>query len=262
MMLVTPDLLSGQRRHSDRSASCTTVLRSLSCKMDTSPYTLEERILCSTWTHERPISGDSIKTIRDRFSARFHKEAPLKAALLKWERKLFLTGNIKDAPRSGRPKTRIEQCAAVEQSIADSPLKSTRKRSSELGIPRTTMRRHMKEDLDMRCWRPQFVNELTDDDRDKRVACCNALLDTFITIPSRGKVFFTDECAIYRSSRTRNVFFWSKENPHFVEEVEHHPPHVMMWAAVSSRYCLGPYFFLGVCKSSNIPGYVAELVSS
>jgi hypothetical protein len=32
---------------------------------------------------------------------------------------------------------------------------------------------------------------------------------------SRSKVLFSDECAIYRSARDRNVVFWSKENPNY-----------------------------------------------
>uniref|UniRef100_H3AAA0 Tc1-like transposase DDE domain-containing protein n=1 Tax=Latimeria chalumnae TaxID=7897 RepID=H3AAA0_LATCH len=44
----------------------------------------------------------------------------------------------------------------------------------------------------------------------------------------------------------RNVFFWSKENPHYMEEIEHKPPRVMMWAALNARHVIGPYFFNGL----------------
>ena len=213
---------------------------------DTSPYLREERIVMAVWVHERHRQRESLDDLRTRFRIRFNKEPPRKNRTLRtWERKLFNTGTIRDRPRSGRPVTRRERCQAVDQSINESPLKSTRKRAAEIGVPRTTMCRFIKEDLKMRCFRPMFVNELSDSDLDNRARCCKALLDTFVSISSRGKVFFSDECAIYRSSRSRNVYFWAKENPHFVEQVAHHPPHVMVWAAVSSRYCIGPYFFDG-----------------
>ena len=110
--------------------------------------------------------------------------------------------------------------AAVAASSERSPMKSTRKRSSELGVPRSTMRDHMKKDLNVRPYRPTFANELSDGDMDRRYASCRALLDTFSNAVSRSKVLFSDECAIYRSARDRNVVFWSKENPNFTQELE------------------------------------------
>ena len=76
-----------------------------------------------------------------------------------------------------------------------------------------------------------------------RYESCRALLDTFSNAVSRSKVLFSDECAIYRSARDRNVVFWSKENPNFTQELEHNPPHVMIWAGMTSDYLIGPYFF-------------------
>lgn len=141
--------------------------------------------------------------------------------------------------------------AAVAASIERSPVKSTRKRSSELGVPRSTMRDHMKKDLNVRPYRPTFVNELSDGDMDRRYESCRALLDTFSNAVSRSKVLFSDECAIYRSARDRNVVFWSKENPNFTQELEHNPPHVMIWAGMTSDYLIGPYFFDGPVNAAS-----------
>ncbi|KAJ4432327.1 hypothetical protein ANN_20946 [Periplaneta americana] len=51
-------------------------------------------------------------------------------------------------------------------------------------------------------------------------------LSQFPNALSRTRVLFSDECVIYRSSHRRNVVFWSKENPHFVQELEKNPPHI------------------------------------
>ncbi|XP_076354128.1 uncharacterized protein LOC143248961 [Tachypleus tridentatus] len=158
-----------------------------------------------------------------------------------WESKLFETGNIKDAPPSGRPVKHRESCAGVEESVINSPLKSTRKRSAELGIPRATTQTFIKKDMKVKA----FVNELSDADRENRKLTCDELLRIFNTIPSRGKVMFTDKCEIYLSSRARNVYFWAKENPHYYEEIEYNTPHVMMWAALNAYHVIGPYFFDG-----------------
>ena len=121
-------------------------------------------------------------------------------------------------------RQRAWEHAAVAASIERSPKKSTRKRWSELGVPQSTMRDHIKRDLNVRPYRPTFVNELSDGDMDRRNESCCALLDTFSDAVSRSKVLFNDECAIFRSARDRNVVFWSKENPNFTQELEHNPP--------------------------------------
>lgn len=135
---------------------------------DTSSYSLEERLLASVWTHDRVHSGRTMEDVRHDFTARFGKPAPPKRTILRWEHKLFLTGSIKDKPRTGRPSTRRDTCAEVKASVLQSPKKSLRKRSSELGIPKTTMLTHMTQDLDLKLFKPSLVNELSDNDMDKR----------------------------------------------------------------------------------------------
>lgn len=210
---------------------------------DTSNYTIEQRIIASTWVHERDVTGKSITDIKHDFMQRFQRPCPGKMTLTRWAKKLFTTGCIKDKKRTGRQVIRKRRSQEIVQSINDSPKKSIRKRSAELGIPRSTLHKHMKLDLKLHPYHPMCVNELSDQDLERRQACCAALLNKFDTIPIRGKVFFSDECAIYRSNKPRNVYFWSKENPYYFEELEHNPPHVMIWAAVSSRHIIGPYFF-------------------
>lgn len=212
---------------------------------DTSAFSIEERLVATVWVHERANTGKTIEDVMNDFVVRFEKPSPSRQTLISWEKKAFATGSVLDAPRSGRPSTRVETCADVEASIERSPLKSTRKRSAELGIPRTTMRDHMRKDLKVKCFRPLSVNELSDNDMDSRVEACQNMLQRFPRLTDRKNVMFSDECAIYRSSRNRNVYFWSKENPHFYEEVENNPPHVMLWAGMTSEYLIGPYFFEG-----------------
>ena len=78
---------------------------------------LEERIVTSTWIHERNNTGDTLDTISGKFRERFYKNPPTPKTMSNLERKLFKTGNIKDAPRSGRPPVNVESCEGVEQSV-------------------------------------------------------------------------------------------------------------------------------------------------
>jgi len=137
---------------------------------------------------------------------------------------------------------RLKTRAVVAASKECSPAKSIQKRSSEFGVPRSTTR-DMKKDLNVRPYRPTFGNKLSDGNMDRCYESCRALLDTFSNAVSRPKVLFSDEWAIYRSARNRKVVFWSKENPNFTQELEHNPPHVMIWAGMTSDYLIGPYFF-------------------
>ena len=174
---------------------------------DLSPFSLEERILMSVWVHERDRTGKSLKTLFEEFRQRFNKQPPSKPTVLNWERKMFKQGIIKDCPRSGRRRTRDARSQEIVASVERFPLKSLRKRSAEMNIPRASLHRHLKLDKKMHAYRPMSVNELTDEDMDRRRDACNILLQTFPDLPSRGKVFFSDECAVYRSSRRRNAAF-------------------------------------------------------
>ena len=52
------------------------------------------------------------------------------------------------------------------------------------------------------------------------------------------KIIFSDECAIYKSSKSRNIYFWAKENPFYKEEVENNPPHtcIVSWDFSATLY--------------------------
>jgi len=103
----------------------------------------------------------------------------------------------------------------------------------------------MKKDLNVRPYRPTFVNELSDGDMDRRYESCRALLVTFFNAISKAKFIFSDEYALYRTARDRNVVFWSKETPNFTQDLEHKPTHVMIWAGITLDYLIELYFFDG-----------------
>ena len=207
--------------------------------------------MASVLVHEAQHTGQTMSQVMAAYRERFNKAPPRRATLLDWEKRAVALGSVKDRPWIGRKTTRLVTCAAVAASIERSPMKLTRKRSSELGVPWSTMRDHMKKDVNVRPYRPTFVNELSDGDMDRRYESCSALLDTFSNAVSSTKVLFSDECAIYRSARDRNVVFWSKGNPNFTQELEHNPPYVMIWAGMTPDYLIGPNFFDGPVNAAS-----------
>ena len=121
---------------------------------DISVFTVEERLIAAVWVHDRIRNDMTMEDIRSAFTERFGKPAPSRSNLYLWEKKVVETGSVLDQARSGRPETRKETCAGVQESLQQSPKKSTRKRSAELGIPRATMMDHMKKDLDVKAVKP------------------------------------------------------------------------------------------------------------
>lgn len=53
-----------------------------------------------------------------------------------------------------------------------------------------------------------------------------------------------------------NSVFWSKQNPYFWEQVQQHPPSLMVWAAMCAEHLIGPFFFDG---SVNATAYIEML---
>lgn len=211
-------------------------------KIDTSPYNYEYRILAACWWHESTQTKTDMQQIRERLRERFDAEPPRGERIRGWETKLFENGTVRDEQRSGRPSSRHEHVDIVRQSVEGSPKTSTRRRSAQLGVPRTTLRKILKSDLQMKPYRPHFVQYLSDADYDLRVQNCQSILLKYGTWAMQKKLFFSDECAVYLSSKSKNLFWWSKENPHFYEHVVQHPPHVMVWAAM--RHDRLFFFFL------------------
>ena len=87
------------------------------------------------WVRERQHKGKLMSQVMAAFRERLNKAPPRRATLLDWEKRAFSLGSVKDRLRSGRKTTRLETCAAVAASIERSLMKSTRKQSSELGVP-------------------------------------------------------------------------------------------------------------------------------
>lgn len=211
--------------------------------VDQSSYTLEARILALAWWHESGKTKHDMKVVRERFNEKFNEVAPRGEKIREWEDKLFLTGSILDKKRSGRPKERssIEKVADIQQSIRQSPTKSIRSRASELGMTKSTLHNAMKKDLNFKAFRPTSVQFLSPEDKLNRVDACRKILESVPSKRDRDCTFFSDECAIYADGKRRFSFFWSKENPHYFDQIKQYPPQIMIWCAVSASHLIGPF---------------------
>ena len=209
---------------------------------DKSEYTFEFRILAATWWHECDQRKGAMRNIRRQLSEKFNLkgDVPHGRVIKEWEEKLFTTGSLFDKPRSGRPSA----CGDVAASIARSPQKSVRVRAVDMGISKSTLHRQLHKD-GYKPFKPTFTQYLSADDKDMRLHACGQLLDKFPSEFSQRNIFFSDECAIYAQAKMENLVWWSKENPHFQKQIQLHSPMVMVWAAMSSRDLIGPFFISG-----------------
>jgi hypothetical protein len=57
---------------------------------------------------------------------------------------------------------------------------------------------------------------------------CEITLSLLIRFQNEAMMFF-HEFVIYLNSRLRNVYFCTKQHVNFCQELEHSPPHVMIW---------------------------------
>jgi len=62
---------------------------------DESTFTVEVRVVTSTWAHVRPHTGKTKSDFRNDFTVRFNKAAPSTMTILGWEKKHLQTGFIK-----------------------------------------------------------------------------------------------------------------------------------------------------------------------
>jgi hypothetical protein len=209
----------------------------------------EYRILAAVWWHECEKTLTGMKEIRNKLSIRFQCDSPDGRIIKKWEEKLFRCGSLNDNPRSGRPSEHGDEMEDICASVLRSPQKSLRQRSSELNIPQTTLHSILTKEK-FRPWKPTFLQYLSEEDKVLRVNCCNEILRTHVTENARNNIFFSDECSIYSESKTTQTVWWSKENPHYHIQLKKYPPSIMVWAAMNSKYLIGPFFITGTVNSN------------
>ena len=47
------------------------------------------------------------------------------------------------------------------------------------------------------------------------------------------------------------MVFWSKENPHYTDQVEKYPPSLIIWSGIGEKNLIGPYFIEGRVTSES-----------
>lgn len=145
-----------------------------------------------------------------------------------------------------RPRRSKENIRAVERSVTENPNVSYRRRSQQLKISGTSLRRILKDDLHMFPFKVQLTQRLLDTDNSRRVAYANTVLEVSKSEPDFWERFLMTDEAHFMLSGTvnkQNCRFWGKENPHAIHQTPLHDQKVTVWAGVCSETIIGPFFF-------------------
>ena len=123
-------------------------------------YTLEQRweILRHYFENHGNVA-ECVRKLRTVFGRREAPSAPYVRYLVK---KVKETGILIDKPKSEKPKTvrTPENIDAVAKSVREAPSTSVHRRSQQLNISETSLRRILHKDLGMTPYKVQLVQEL------------------------------------------------------------------------------------------------------
>ena len=193
------------------------------------------------------LSEKSYKNVIDHWNESFDTPPPSKSTIYELVQKFERTGNVADADKSGAPsivRTIINR-DLVASSYVNSPRKSQRRASAELGISRSSLQRIMS-DIGLHPYRPQALQALNEDDGDRRLQFCESFVAYCEDFPNfLNHIIWSDEACFKLNGRVNrhNCVYWSDSNPHEILQQELNLPGVTVWGGLCSSGLIGPFFF-------------------
>lgn len=181
----------------------------------------------------------------------FNTAPPHRSSVLRNVRKFEQTGSVKMLHKAHeRPALHGPNLQAVAELVehnAGNPL-STRRGATQLGLSRTSYWRALHE-LGLKCYRPQLVVDLSEDDHDRRQEHCEIWNQKFAEDAQLiDSILWSDESQFCLNGHVNkhNCCYWDHGNPRIQIPVSNDRRGVNVWCGISSRGILGPYFFDGM----------------
>ena len=181
--------------------------------------------------------SENAETVHKEWRDTFQTEPP-RQLIYQIRDKFEETGSVKNAPKSGRPRTvtTSENDELVAGAFERSPHKSTRRASAELGIPRRSLGRLMKQ-LGLKPYRSRLLQYLCEGDPHRRLQFAEVILkeirenDQFL-----DKIIWSDEACfkLLGHVNRHNCVYCFDENPHLTMTTEMKQPGVTVWASLCS----------------------------
>lgn len=209
-------------------------------------YTKEQRVVIVK-THYK--NGESYAETARKLRVIFGREgAPNVSTIRRVINKFEETGSIMDGKSPVRRRTgrSLENIAAVNESVAETPGTSIRHRSQQLQISRSTTQRILTKDLHLHPYKIQLTQELKPTDHGQRRQFVEWLLEqNELDADFSKKIIFTDEAHFHLSGfvNKQNCRIWGSENPHVIHEKQMHPQRATVWCGFWAGGVIGPFFF-------------------
>lgn len=195
-------------------------------------------VVCRQRTHDE---------VCEVFNNKYQDRTPIsRGTVSKIIQKFDAFDNVKDRPRSGRPAILDDTKMDVFLSVVEDPHKPTRVVSQEIQVCQRTVCKYLRKEK----WHPykvKLVQELREDDSDRRIQFCEIMLERFNREPNfYNCIIFSDEATFYLNGTVnrQNCRYWSNQNPHWMMESQtQRPQKLNVWAAIINNQIIGPYFF-------------------
>jgi hypothetical protein len=208
-------------------------------------WSLQHRV----FSVEQFLATGSVVQTQRNFRRYFHTTtAPSKDAIRRYVQSFRERGSVVDKPHINRMRTvrTPANILSVRDAMSQSPNKSLRRLSQQVGISLSTVQKIVKADLHLHPYKIQVVQMLQPLDNHQRLAFATWLLQQANEDASFIDNFFmSDEAHFHLSGivNKQNTRFWATENPRLLLETPLHSERVTVWCAISSQHIIGPYFF-------------------
>ncbi|KAJ8948833.1 hypothetical protein NQ318_013485 [Aromia moschata] len=118
--------------------------------------------------------------------------------------------------------------------------------ASENEVSQTTVLRILRKGNYHR-YKSQLVQELNEDDPDRRLQFCETMMNLCQTNPNLyQQILFSDEApfCLNGTVNRQNCRYWSWTNPHWIIEAHtQHPQKLNVWAGIVANRIIVPFFF-------------------
>lgn len=155
-------------------------------------------------------------------------------------------GNVKNKVRAKRLDVGEDVELNVLLKLEENPHTSLRNIASDLSVGKTTVSKIIHREK-YHPFKVQLVQELSEDDFDRRVQFCEVMFEECNANPEIVKnILFSDEATFCLNGtiNRQNCRYWATHNPHWIEEshTQHHQK-VNVWAGIIDNRVVGPCFF-------------------
>ena len=149
------------------------------------------------------------------------------------------TGSVEDLPRSGRPSVSDDTISQVKtylitlKSQQEYGICSSAAVSRDTQVPHSTVKKILRQYLEMKPYHIRRVQKLEDSDHEKRLVFANFFIQQCeIDVDYAKSVLWTDEAHFFLDGcvYTRNCVIWDDQNPHVLVTSSLHPEKVTVWA--------------------------------